>query len=66
MRFSLCCGAEMAIGTNTYLIGTGKKRILLDTGEGKDEYLPILNKVLEQENIEIQVNTVLFLAVQTK
>uniref|UniRef100_A0A7S4M6C7 Metallo-beta-lactamase domain-containing protein n=1 Tax=Vannella robusta TaxID=1487602 RepID=A0A7S4M6C7_9EUKA len=47
-------GSHTLQGTNTYLIGTGKKRILLDTGEGKDEYLPILNKVLEQENIEIQ------------
>ncbi len=35
-------------GTNTYLIGTGRKRILLDTGDGRDEYLPVLEQALER------------------
>ena len=34
-------------GTNTYLVGTGKTRILLDTGDGRPEYLPILAEALE-------------------
>ena len=35
-------------GTNTYLIGTGKRRILLDTGQGREAYLPVLDSALEQ------------------
>ena len=33
-------------GTNTYVVGTGKKRLLLDTGSGHDEYMPILEEAL--------------------
>jgi len=39
-------------GTNTYLIGTGRRRILLDTGEGRSSYLPVLAAALEQEGCE--------------
>jgi ribonuclease/clavin/mitogillin len=39
-------------GTNTYLIGTGKKRILLDTGDGRDEYLPVLEQALDRAECE--------------
>jgi glyoxylase-like metal-dependent hydrolase (beta-lactamase superfamily II) len=35
-------------GTNTYLVGTGKKRFLLDTGSGLDEYMPILEAAVAQ------------------
>ena len=31
-------------GTNTYLIGTGADRLLLDTGQGVVEYLPLLER----------------------
>jgi glyoxylase-like metal-dependent hydrolase (beta-lactamase superfamily II) len=33
-------------GTNTWLVGTGRKRLLLDTGSGHDEYMPFLEQAL--------------------
>jgi glyoxylase-like metal-dependent hydrolase (beta-lactamase superfamily II) len=39
-------------GTNTFLIGTGKRRILLDTGSGVPAYLPILERTLEAAGCE--------------
>jgi ribonuclease/clavin/mitogillin len=41
-------------GTNTYLVGTGERRILLDTGDGRPEYLPVLERALERAGCEIQ------------
>ena len=41
-------------GTNTYLVGTGRRRILLDTGDGRPEYLPVLAKALERCGCELQ------------
>lgn len=41
-------GSFTGPGTNTYLVGTGRERILLDTGDGRPEYLPILVQALEQ------------------
>jgi endoribonuclease LACTB2 len=38
------------IGTNTYLVGKGPKRLLIDTGEGKPEWLNLVKSVLEKEN----------------
>ena len=35
-------------GTNTYLVGTGRERILLDAGGGKPAYLPVLAQALER------------------
>jgi len=41
-------------GTNTYLVGTGSERILLDTGSGHAEYLPVLDQALERAGCRIQ------------
>jgi glyoxylase-like metal-dependent hydrolase (beta-lactamase superfamily II) len=41
-------------GSNTYLIGSGSSRILLDTGEGKPEWKDLLTKVLRQEGVKLQ------------
>jgi len=40
-------------GTNTYLVGTGAKRILIDTGEGKSVWAERLRQVLEEEKASI-------------
>ncbi len=41
-------------GTNTYLIGTGPERILLDTGQGVPAYLDVLQEALERRGCRIQ------------
>ncbi|OTB13807.1 hypothetical protein K445DRAFT_319700 [Daldinia sp. EC12] len=41
-------------GTNTYLLGTGPKRLLIDTGEGKPSWIAALKKTLEEEKASIQ------------
>jgi glyoxylase-like metal-dependent hydrolase (beta-lactamase superfamily II) len=37
-------------GTNTYIIGTGRQRILIDTGEGKPSWIAALKDTLLKEN----------------
>ncbi|CAM9408657.1 unnamed protein product [Chrysoparadoxa australica] len=39
-------GLHTLQGTNTYLIGTGPSRILVDTGEGKEGYIDLLKEVM--------------------
>ncbi|KAI0229806.1 Endoribonuclease LACTB2 [Lamellibrachia satsuma] len=42
-------------GTNTYIVGTGARRILIDTGDkGYPEYLMNLKTVLQNHNTTIQ------------
>jgi ribonuclease/clavin/mitogillin len=41
-------------GTNTYLVGTGRERILVDTGQGVPAYLPVLARALERAGCRIQ------------
>ncbi|OAA56173.1 metallo-beta-lactamase superfamily protein [Niveomyces insectorum RCEF 264] len=38
-------------GTNTFLVGTGKARILIDTGEGIPVWIERLVKVLKEKNL---------------
>jgi len=35
-------------GTNTYLVGTGRRRILLDPGQGMPAYLDVLERAMER------------------
>ena len=39
-------------GTNTYLIGTGPARILLDPGQGFAGYLPVLERAMDEAGCE--------------
>lgn len=41
-------------GTNTYLVGQGPKRILIDTGEGNRIWPPSLQKALEDEKASVE------------
>ncbi|KIA75529.1 metallo-beta-lactamase domain protein [Aspergillus ustus] len=46
-------GSMQLQGTNTYVVGTGSSRILVDTGQGKPIWIRRLVKVLEGRNIDI-------------
>lgn len=41
-------------GTNTYLVGTGPRRILIDTGEGNRIWPETLRKALQQEKSTVE------------
>lgn len=41
-------------GTNTYLLGTGRRRILIDTGEGHPAWAASLKATLEKEDATIE------------
>ncbi|KAJ1325631.1 endoribonuclease LACTB2 [Microdochium nivale] len=40
-------------GTNTYLVGTGAQRLLIDTAEGRPSWIAALKRTLEQEKAHI-------------
>jgi glyoxylase-like metal-dependent hydrolase (beta-lactamase superfamily II) len=39
-------------GTNTYLVGTGPRRLLIDPGDGRDAYWSVLERAMEQSGTE--------------
>lgn len=41
-------------GTNTYLVGTGRRRLLIDTGEGKPSWQAALKRVLDEEQATVR------------
>ncbi|KAI0475018.1 metallo-beta-lactamase domain-containing protein [Xylariaceae sp. FL0804] len=41
-------------GTNTYLVGTGPRRLLVDTGEGRPSWAAALRRVLERERATVE------------
>ncbi|TVY55015.1 Endoribonuclease LACTB2 [Lachnellula cervina] len=46
-------GADNVLGSNTYLVGTGKQRLLIDTGEGKPSWIKLLVETLQKENATV-------------
>ncbi|KAK0101533.1 hypothetical protein ONS95_006699 [Cadophora gregata] len=40
-------------GSNTYIVGTGTQRVLIDTGEGKPSWIASLKDILQKENATI-------------
>ncbi|KAF0546669.1 Metallo-hydrolase/oxidoreductase [Gigaspora margarita] len=46
-------------GTNTYLIGTGSRKILLDTGEGKPKYIQTLAESLKKLGENVMITDIL-------
>lgn len=47
------CTSLTESGTNTYLIGRGHRRILIDTGEGKPTWAARLQSVLTEEKATV-------------
>lgn len=41
------------VGTNTYLVGKGRQRLLIDTGEGRESWIRNLKETLEKEQATI-------------
>jgi glyoxylase-like metal-dependent hydrolase (beta-lactamase superfamily II) len=46
-------------GTNTYLVGTGRRRILLDTGQGVAAWLPCLEQAMQRVGCDVLQEIVL-------
>ncbi|MBM4384007.1 MAG: MBL fold metallo-hydrolase [Deltaproteobacteria bacterium] len=39
-------------GTNAYLVGTGKARLLIDPGQGEEKFLPVLEQAMQRSGCE--------------
>ncbi|KAI1079860.1 metallo-beta-lactamase domain protein [Whalleya microplaca] len=46
-------GSMQLQGTNTYIIGTGRSRILIDTAQGMPAWINRIGKVLDKRNLEL-------------
>ncbi|KAK6608271.1 metallo-beta-lactamase superfamily protein [Botrytis cinerea] len=46
-------GKDEVIGTNTYLVGKGRNRLLIDTGDGKESWISNLKETLKEEQATI-------------
>ncbi|KAG8527865.1 uncharacterized protein KY384_006781 [Bacidia gigantensis] len=46
-------GAMQLQGTNTFLVGTGKSRILIDTGQGIPLWADNVTKVLQEQDLDL-------------
>lgn len=46
-------------GTNTYLLGAGAQKILLDCGEGQPDYLPLLENSLKDTHPQAYISDVI-------
>lgn len=49
----------LVVGTNTYLLGAGAQKILLDCGEGKPDYLPHLETSLKDTHPEAYISDII-------
>lgn len=43
----------LTVGTNTYLVGRGQQRLLIDTGEGVPRWANLLQSVLQEEKATV-------------
>lgn len=46
-------------GTNTFIVGSGHSRLLIDTGQGVDTYLDLLERLLNETNGGCQLQEIL-------
>lgn len=55
LQHTIVLGSDtISPGTNTYLIGRGQQRILIDTGEGARSWATSLKSLLSEENATVQ------------